>query len=187
MKKILPLLLILSGIGVAYVTWTGYQKAERAKAETELLRDFSASQYSAADDAPDPEPDYDPSDLDQTPPGVTPFIPTTACLGQWGNRLRQYCADGDKAELELIEGGSTQVEAMRVLTLCLDILLHQIDAHKTDYRPMDSKVQKNETNRQNLACEYTKTYGDNPVFNDGSIYYMVKEHVESGNINRLEK
>lgn len=93
---------------------------------------------------------------------------------------------GTNSPLELIEGGSDQAETMRVLKLCLNELLHQMDTYKTDLRPMDSEVEQNETNRQSLACDLTSRYGESPVFNDGSIYYMVKEHMESGNISRLE-
>lgn len=172
------------------IVWTGYQKAERAKRQTDTLREMMLQQnYPDRDEVVDeipPEPAYDPTDLDQTPPGATPFIPTAACFFDWGNHLRQYCDSGDAAPLELIEGGDDQTETMRVLTLCLNELLHQMDTYKTDLRPMDSTVEQNEANRKDLACELTEAYGNSPVFDDGSVYYMVKQHVESGNIERLE-
>ncbi len=173
-----------------FIVWTGYQKAERAKRETDTLRDLILQQTISEQEKVvvkiPTEPEYDPTDLDQTPPGVTPFIPTSACLMEWGNNLRQYCAGGDEAPLELIEGGDDQTESMRVLNMCLNELLHQMDTYETNLRPMDSTVVQNEANRKDLACKLTAAYGDSPVFDDGSIYYMVKQHVESGNIERLE-
>lgn len=190
MKNIVALILLAGGLALAYITWTGYQKAERAEREADALRELVVPSSDFTDDTsgsqPEPETAYDANDLDQTPPGVTPFIPTTVCYAEWGNHLRQYCEGGDSAALELIEGGDDQSESMRVLTLCLDELLHQVDAYKTDDRPMDSEVELTEANRKALACELTSAYGDSPVFNNGSVYYMIKEHIESGNISRLE-
>jgi len=189
MKKVFPLILIVGGLVLLWIVWTGYQKAEQAKRQTNALRDLVIPQTYEQENIvaeQNEEPEYDPTDLDQTPDGVTPFIPTTVCFAEWGNHLRQYCDGGDAATLELIEGGDDQSESMRVLTLCLDELLHQIDTYKTDLRPMDSTVEQNEANRKDLACKLTSAYGDSPVFDDGSVYYMVKEHMESGNIDRLE-
>lgn len=187
MKRILPLILLISGVILFAIAFMFYQKSERLKNETDVLRSITTPSADIGDAyEPEPEPEYDPTDLDQTPPGVTPFIPTTLCYADWGNHLRQYCNGGDNSPLELIEGGSDQAETMRVLKLCLNELLHQMDTYKTDLRPMDSDVEQNETNRQSLACDLTRRYGESPVFNDGSIYYMVKEHMESGNISRLE-
>jgi len=190
MKNIVALILLVGGVALAYITWTGYQKAERAQQQADALRELVVPSSDYSDDAspsqPEPEVAYDPADLDQTPPGVTPFIPTTVCYAEWGNRLRQYCEGGDSTALELIEGGDDQAESMRVLVLCLDELLQQIDTYETDDRPMDSDVELSEANRKELACELTTAYGDSPVFNNGSVYYLIKEHMESGNISRLE-
>jgi len=190
MKKVFPLILIVGGLVLMGIVWIGYQKAERAKRQTDTLRELVLPQGDTEQSEvlveEKLEPSYDPTDLDQTPPGVTPFIPTTVCYAEWGNHLRQYCGGGDTASLELIEGGDDQTESMRVLTMCLNELLHQMDTYKTDLRPMDSKVAQNEANRKDLACKITTAYGNSPAFNDGSIYYMVKEHMESGNIKRLE-
>ena len=172
------------------IVWTGYQKAERAKRQADTLREMILAQnYPDRDEVAveiPAEPEYDPTDLDQTPPGITPFNPTSVCFMEWGNNLRQYCDGGDAAPLELLEGGDDQTESMRILNMCLNELLHQIDAYETDFRPMDSKVAQNEVNRKDLACKLTEAYGNSPVFDNGSVYYMVKQHVESGNIERLE-
>lgn len=189
MKRILPIILLLAGITLFGLAFMFYQKSESLKSETDALRELTMPQ-SYEDESPayepEPEPEYDPTDLDQTPPGVTPFHSTTVCLGHWGNHLRQYCDGGDNAALELIEGGDDQAETMRVLTMCMNELLHRMDAYKTDFRPMDSQVALNEANRKSLACKLTGAYGDSPVFNDGSVYYMAKEHMEVSNIKRLE-
>lgn len=190
MKKVFPLILIIGGLVLMGIVWTGYQKAERAKRQTDTLREMILQQnYPDRDEVVveiPPESEYDSADLDQTPPGVTPFIPTSVCFADWGNHLRQYCAGGDEAPLELIEGGDDQAETMRIFNMCLNELLHQIDTYETDLRPMDSTVEQNEANRKDLACKLTTAYGNSPIFDDGSIYYMVKEHMESGNIERLE-
>jgi len=190
MKKIFPVILIVGGLVLMGIVWTGYQKAERAKRQADTLREMILAQnYPDRDEVAveiPAEPEYDPTDLDQTPPGITPFNPTSVCFMEWGNNLRQYCDGGDAAPLELLEGGDDQTESMRILNMCLNELLHQIDAYETDFRPMDSKVAQNEVNRKDLACKLTEAYGNSPVFDNGSVYYMVKQHVESGNIERLE-
>lgn len=187
MKRILPISMLIGGAVLFAIAFMFYQKSESIKSDTDALRSISTgSTEIEAPYAPPPEPEYDAADLDQTPPGVTPFIPSSVCYADWGNHLRQYCTGGNNGPLELIEGGSNQAESMHNLKICLNASLQQIDTYKTDLRPMDSKVEQNETNRKSLACELTKRYGDSPVFNDGSIYYIIKEHMESGNINRLE-
>ena len=190
MKRLLPLLLFIGGFIFFAIAFMFYQKSERLKSETEALRSLNASINSTEDQPayePPPEPVYDPADLDQTPPGVTPFIGTTVCLGHWGNHLRQYCAGGDDAPLELIEGGDDQAETMRILTMCLNELLQRKDAYDDiDMRPMDSPIPLNEESRKALSCEMVGKYGDNPIFNNASVYYMIKEDMESGNITRLE-
>ena len=192
MKKLLPLILIFGGVGLAIITWTGYQKAERAESENDALRDLIIAQSAVIENepvsVPEPAPVYDPSDLDQTPPGITPFIGTTVCMVHWGNHLKQYCAGGDQAALELIDGGDDQAETMRTLTMCLNELLHRTDAYSdVGMRPMDSAIPLDEVNRKAFACSFTEKYGGSYVYDEASIYYLVKEHMESGNISRLEK
>lgn len=191
MKRFAPLILLAVGIALFLLAFLFYQKSERIKSETDVLRAITTQAADIVEDAslyepePEPEPDYDANDLDQTPPDVTPFLPSTVCYTMWGNQLRLYCGGGDNAALELVDGGDDQAETMRVLRLCLNDLVQQMDTYETDLRPMDSDVEQTEVNRQTLACDLTERYGDSPVFNDGSLYYMVKEHMESGNISRL--
>ena len=189
MKRILPLFLLLGGVVLFAIAFMFYQKSESIKSETDALQNLtvpSANSYeNEAVYVPEPEPEYDPTDLDQTPPGITPFITTSVCLAHWGNQLRQYCDGGDKADLEIVEGGD-QAESMRTLKMCLNDLVQRWETYKTDDRPMDSPALLNESNRKTIACGMTYAYGDNPIFNDSSIYYMVKEHKESGHISKLE-
>ena len=77
---------------------------------------------------------------------------------------------------------------MRVLTRCLNEMMQRMDVYDDpNLRYIDSEIALNEANRKALACELTGHYGDSPVFDTGSIGYMIKEHVESGTISRLEK
>lgn len=189
MIRILPLILLTGGVILFAVAFMFYQKSESIKRETDMLRELTLPPSTSIEDKvyePTPEPEYDPTDLDQTPPGITPFITTSICFMHWGNHLRQYCEGGDKAALELVEGGD-QAETMRTLKMCLNDLVQRWETYKTDDRPMDSPALLNESNRKTLACGMAGIYGDNPIFNDSSIYYLVKEHKESGNISRLEK
>ncbi len=189
MKRILPFILLIGGIILFALAFMFYQKSESIKRETDTLRELTMPPPNPIEDEvyePTPEPAYDPADLDQTPPGIAPFITTSVCIVHWGNHLRQYCDGGDSAELEIVEGGYDQAETMRTLKMCLNDLVQRWETYKTDDRPMDSPALLNESNRKAIACGMTQTYGNNPIFNDSSIYYMVKEHKESGNISRLE-
>ena len=76
---------------------------------------------------------------------------------------------------------------MENLTMCLNEMIQRIDTYDDpNLRYIDSTVPLNEQSRKALACDMTGKYGDSPVFDLGSIGYMIKEHVESGNISRLE-
>lgn len=182
--------MLIGGVILFALAFSFYQKSQRLEAETDALRELTMPKSIPAVGEPaeqSPEPVYDPTDLDQTPPGVTAFNGSSVCLMHWGNHLRQYCAGGDGAALELIVGGDDQAETMRVLKMCLNEAIQRADAyHDRDMRPMDSMIPLDEENRKAIACDMTEQYGDSPVFNDGSIYYILKEHMESGNISRLE-
>jgi len=190
MKRILPLIILIGGVGLFAMAFMFYQKSESLKKETEILRELTEPTTDHNVDEPyepTPEPEYDPTDIDQTPPGVTPFLSHNECMFHWGTHMRQYCDGGDNAALELIEGGDDQAETLRTLKMCLNTLLHGIDSYSDrDMRPMDSLIPLDEVNRKALACKMTEKYGNSPAFADGSIYYMTKEHMESGNISRLE-
>ena len=61
-----------------------YQKSERIKRETDKLRELTMPPANSIEEeiyepAPD-HPEYDPRDLDQTPPSITSFITTSVCL-----------------------------------------------------------------------------------------------------------
>ena len=96
MKRILPaIILLITGLALWFAAWTFYQKSQRIEAETDLLREITSSRITGTEttayaDAPPPaEPAYDPTDLDQTPPGITPFIGTSVCLWHGGKQLRR--------------------------------------------------------------------------------------------------
>jgi len=187
MKRILPLLLLAGGIALFALAFMFYQKSERIKSETETLRSLTTPQESALEVyVPEPEPEYDPTDINQTPPGVTPFVFGSACAFNWGTQMRQYCQGGDGAVLDIVEG-TTQAEVMANLTMCLNEMMQRMDVYDDpQLRYIDSEVPLDETNRKALACDMTEKYGDSPIFANGSIGYMIKEYMESGNISRLE-
>jgi len=190
MKRILPFFLLIGGIALFAIAFMFYQKSESIRKETEALRLLNQPATNYSDDhvpyEPEPEPEYDPTDINQTPPGVTPFVFGSMCAFHWGNQMRQYCGGGDSAILEIVEG-TTQAEEMKTLKMCLNEMIQRMDVYdKPQLRYIDSEVPLNEANRKALACKMTGKYGDSPVFANGSISYMIKEHVESGNISRLE-
>lgn len=190
MKRLLPLSLFIGGLVLFGLAFMFYQESERTKSETDALRSLTAPSETYAESEPvyepEPEPAYDPTDINQTPPGVTPFVFGSVCAFNWGTQMRQYCEGGDTAVLEIVEG-TIQAEEMRNLTMCLDEMLQRIDTYgDPNLRYIDSEVPLDETNRKALACSMTEKYGTSPVFANGSIGYMIKEHVESGNISRLE-
>ncbi len=189
MKRSLPFILLTGGIILFIIAFVFYQKSERIKSETDTLRSITTPQASSLENEtvyePEPEPVFDSTDLDQTPPGVEPFYGTSICMVHWGQQLREYCAGGDEAVLDMVEGDN-QAEVKRVFNMCLDELLELTDVYGTGERAMDSKMPLTETSRIAFACEITARYGDSPVFEDSSIHYIVKNHMESGNISRLE-
>jgi len=76
MKRILPLIILIGGVGLFAMAFMFYQKSESLKKETEILRELTEPTTDHNVDEPyepTPEPEYDPTDIDQTPPGVTPF------------------------------------------------------------------------------------------------------------------
>lgn len=189
MKRIIPLILFIGGIILFAMAFMFYQKSESIKRETDALRDLTMPPSSVLEEPvyePEPEPEYDPNDINQTPPGVTPFVFGSVCAFNWGTQMRQYCEGGDNAALDIVEG-TTQAEVMRDLTTCLNEMMQRIDVYDDpNLRYIDSEIPLDEANRKALACDMTERYGDSPVFANGSIGYMIKEHVESGNISRLE-
>ena len=190
MTKKTPLILFIAGLALFAAAFMFYQKSEEKKRETEALRELMQPPAGAADEyepyEPEPEPAYDPTDITQTPPGITPFVFGSACAFNWGLQMRQYCEGGDAAILDTIEG-IDQPEVMENLTQCLNEMIQRIDTYDDpNRRYIDSEVPLSEQSRKALACEMTGLYGASPVFDKGSIGYMIKEHVESGNISRLE-
>jgi len=190
MRRLLPFMLLVSGVILFAIAFMFYQKSESEKSETNALRSLTTLPESQLEDnsvyEPEPKPAYDPTDIDQTPPGVTPFVFGSVCAFNWGTQMRQYCAGGDSATLEIVEG-TTQAEEMGNLTMCLNEMIQRIDVYgDPNLRYIDSEKPLDETNRKALACDMTERYGDSSVFANGSIGYMIKEHVESGNITRLE-
>jgi len=193
MNKTLTVIMLLAGISLFVLAFHFYQKAEKQKRYNQSLTDMMTSNFddlqtnAAVDETPVPEPDdvYDPSDLDQTPPGIEPYMGSTACSLSWGLQVRQYCADGDNAVIDSVEGGFGAEENLEMLSMCLDESLVRIDVYGQDKSYVESEVQQNEENRKALACELVAAYGDLEVFDKASLYSMLKEHVESGDISRL--
>lgn len=190
MKRNLPIILFIGGIAFFALAIMFYQKSESLKSETDALRDLTLPPQSSTAPVlipkPDAKPEYDPTDLNQTPPGVTPFVFGSTCAFNWGLQMRQYCEGGDNAILDIVEG-TTQAEVMGDLTMCLNEMMQRIDVYDNpNLRYIDSEVPLDETNRKALACDMTERYGNSPVFELGSIGTMIKEHVESGNISRYE-
>jgi len=190
MKRLIPIVFLIAGVILFVFAFMFYQKSESLKRETDSLRSLATLPDSSVENnpvyEPKPEPEYDPSDITQTPPGVTPFVFGSICAFNWGEQVRQYCEAGDNATLDIVEG-TTQTEEMADLIMCLNEMIQRIDVYNDpNLRYIDSEEPLDETNRKALACDMTQRYGDSPVFAEGSIGYMIKEHVESGNISRLE-
>ncbi len=184
-RILLALAILLFGVALFF-----FLQSQNKASETDALRDLMTPIYEAESSyevyEPEPEPEYDPTDINQTPPGVEPFVGSSACSFSWGLQMRQYCEDGDAAIIDKIDE-VTQEEAMADLTMCLNDYIQQKDAYgKRDMRPMDSEIPLTEMSRKAFACDLTARYGDSPVFDKTGIHSITKEHLESGNIKRLE-
>lgn len=188
--------IILAGAALLAAVWMYYQSAQSAKQTADSTQDLmlrmqgidpdqSSTPDASGGDETDSDSSFDPMDLDATPPDTEPFVAHTLCFFQPGVRVKEYCSSGDSAELTLADATRSQSETMNELQACLNELLRNTDAYGADIRPMDSDVELTEFNRQRIACEYVELYGDTENFDDGYFYYVVKEHMESGNIDRI--
>ena len=169
-----------------------YGEAQKQQREADAMRELQlsliepVSDVTIVDPMPESERAYDPTNLDHTPPGLTPFVPSNMCYTHWGLQIRQYCEDGDEAVLDIVEGDS-QPSAMADHQMCLNEMIQNIDAYdKPDMRPMDCEIPLNEASRRALACDMVARYGDSPVFDRSGVGTLIKEHVESGHIRRIE-
>ena len=111
MTRKTPLILFIAGIALMIAAFMFYKKSEEIKRETEILRDLSQPSATPLSEVeayePEPEPAYDPTDITQTPPGITPFVFGSTCAFNWGLQMRQYCEGGDAAVLDTVEGVGT--------------------------------------------------------------------------------
>lgn len=189
----LGIVIMLAGSALLAAVWIYYTSAQSAKQDTATTQNLMLRMQGIDPDQPDTvgedenevQAEYESLDLDATPPGTEPFVAHTLCFFQPGVRVKEYCSAGDGAKLTLADATRSQSETMNELQACLDELLRHTDAYDTDIHPADSEVELNESNRQRIACEYVDLYGDTKNFDDGYFYYVVKEHMESGNIDRI--
>ncbi len=184
MKKSLSIFMLIAGILLFALAFYFYNQAEDKKRDIERMRALTNPVYSEpVQDPYETENMEDP--VEAAEPEIEPYLGSGACAVHWGLQIRQYCQAGDAAILDIVEG-DTQTDAMESLSMCLNETLHNMDAHGTDFRPMDSEIPLDETNRKTLACDFVNMYGDKPKFDKTSLYSLFEAHVETGGADYMD-
>ena len=99
MSKPVQILLLVAVVALFALAGYFYLQSQQISRDIDTLRTLTTPQNDTGSEEETSQiadaevategTNYDPSDLDQTPPGVTPFIGSSVCFVHWGNHLRQ--------------------------------------------------------------------------------------------------